>query len=121
MLRDHVISVRPLLMMGLVVTEKQKRNPGLPKEPRKDNIVTTWRETRPSLSVARDELNQALGTSYGSSRIGEWERGARQPTAAALNYMIGRTLPVILEDYGLDAEDIEALVNRLTLVDESQH
>ena len=121
MLRDQVISVRPFLMMGLVVTEKQKRNPGLPKEPRKNNIVTTWRETRPSLSVARDELNQALGTSYGSSRIGEWERGARQPTAAALNYMIAQTLPVILEEHGLDAADIEAMVNRLTLTKDSQH
>lgn len=107
--------------MELAVTDKPKNNPGLPKVPRKTNIVTTWLDTRPSLSVARDELNLALGASYSSSRIGEWERGTRMPTAAALNYMIAQTLPRVLWQYDIDEKDIERLVNELTLAEGGQH
>ncbi|MEE9303230.1 hypothetical protein [Candidatus Vondammii sp. HM_W22] len=68
------------------------------------NLITAYIEVvnqASTLAVALREMNNALGTRHTHSRIREWERGDRLPTAMAINYMLSIVLPVLLADEGI--------------------
>lgn len=70
------------------------------------NLVTSFIETETAikgntLAAAIHSMNQTLSTSYTHSRIREWERGDRDPTPRAMEYMLSVVLPACLEREGI--------------------
>lgn len=54
-------------------------------------------------------LSQAVGTDYGLSRIGEWEKDVRGVPAKVRRYMIRRALGIVLQEAGIDVAKLTPL------------
>lgn len=87
--------------------EQTKRRVGKPPtvKPESPNLVSTWRAivTRSdSLTEALETLNAALNMKLTHSRITEWEREGKAPSARVVNYMLATVVPALLLEQGIN-------------------
>ncbi len=84
-----------------------------------DNIVTTWVQAELSqgktIKEAMEGLNDHVGTHYAPDRAYMWERGRSLPGREVFNYMLFRTIPIVLSEYKLKKSVVEKLSNKLTM------
>ena len=69
-------------------------------------LVHSWLAAELADGLTRTEaaaaLSRAVGTDYGLSRVGEWEKDVRGVPAKARRYMIRRALGIVLQEAGVD-------------------
>lgn len=61
------------------------------------NWLGTYTQNGGTKQDALRELNALLGTKYDTSHLSRWERGEREPNAAARYQMMLKVLPGILK------------------------
>lgn len=108
----------PFRMENALTYDRTKIGPGRPRAPRAEcpNLIGSWRTLHGELEeAALDMLNERLGSRYTLSRISEWERGVRQPNAAAANYMLCEVLPSLLQEAGLSEDEAEQIADHVAL------
>jgi len=76
-------------------------------------LVSSWlasqsHNSTESLAI----INLELGTAYKHSKLSEWRRGIRKPSASAMQFMLKKAIPYAVELYSGDE-----LVDALTLND----
>jgi len=90
------------------------------------NLVTSFIESETvikgnTLAAAIHGMNQTLSTSYTHSRIREWERGDRDPTPRAMEYMLSVVLPVCLAREGINKERITSILRECSLPQDEEN
>lgn len=84
-----------------------------------DNLISTFIEVVTEdgalLADGIREMNAALGVNYTNSRLREWERGDRQPTAQVVDYMLGVVLPVLLTQKEMKVKNPNRLIKKCRL------
>lgn len=84
-----------------------------------NNIVTTWINVELSLGnsvkEAMEGLNQRTGNHYAPDRAYMWERGRSLPGRDVYDYMLERTLPVVLSELKLKKSVVKKVSQKLTM------
>ncbi|MES9902181.1 MAG: hypothetical protein ABW168_05795 [Sedimenticola sp.] len=83
-----------------------------------ENLITSYIESVTkdgSLAAAIREMNTALGTHYINSRLREWERGDRCPSANVINYMLEHVIPPLIETEGVSRGRASEILNKCVL------
>ena len=90
-----------------------------------DNLIDAWLANDLSTPGRRQadairDLNEALGTRYTASRIGQFRRGERVPSARAMGYMARAAVSWVLLQEGikttrLSDETLDRIADRLSV------
>lgn len=84
-----------------------------------NNIVTTWihAETKlgNTIESAMQSLNNSTGNHYAVNRAYLWERGRNLPGRNVFNYMLSRTIPVVLSDLKISHSKAVKISEKLTM------
>jgi hypothetical protein len=77
------------------------------------NLIDSWLASEAAHGHNSTEslaiINLELGTAYKHSKLSEWRRGIRKPSASAMNYMLVRAIPFALSEYATVDELVQAL------------
>ena len=100
---------RPLCEEGCCVGQGSGRpRAALPERP---NLVQSWLVLHGELAEsALYDMNAALGTAYTMPRIREWAREKREPSTAAINYMLRDVLQDQLKEAGLSTDAVDEVL-----------
>lgn len=102
----------------LEATDQRKRRVGKPPTVKPDapNLVSSWRSivTRSdTLTEALETMNAALSMRLTHSRITEWEREGKAPSARVVNYMLATVVPALLVEQGLSEAKARELAGKV--------